>query len=279
MRGSMMVRAAGIVAAGTLAAALAAPAGAQVPALDVAAIPEYESVQPGSAFRVAIRLQVPEGWHIYWVNPGGAGLPTTLAWHVPAGVAAGATEWPYPETDDAGGEVTNIYRGSVVAFSSFSGASDASGRLTLTADLVWGLCKVQCVRQTRTVSVTVPVSSRASRRSAAWASAEAAAHLLPMRERGATFTATARGDSVRLVLAGLKAGPAPGSWVTYFPLEPGLPSVVAQVRPVSGGTAIALPKAAAGDSAARLAGVLVPSHASGSPPPVRAIAVDVPVTR
>ncbi len=261
-------------------AAVFAPASrAQVPVVDVSAIPEFQTVQPGGAFRVAVRLQVPEGWHIYWINPGSAGLPTTLAWRVPAGVTAGATEWPYPETDDAGGEVTNVYRGNAVAFSSFTTARDASGRLALTADLVWGLCKVQCVRQSRTVSVTVPVATRASQRSAGWAAAEAAARFLPMRERGATLTAAVKGDSVRLVLAGLKAGPAAGSWVTFFPLEPGLRSVVAQVRPVPGGTAIALPKAAAGDSAARLAGVLVAAHASGSPPPVRAIAVDVPVAR
>jgi len=262
------------------AAVPVAPGRAQVPEVDVAAVPEFAAVQPGGTFRVALRLQVPEGWHIYWINPGPAGLPTTLAWQVPAGVTAGATEWPYPETDDAGGDVTNVYRGTVVAFSSFTAGRDASGRLTLSADLVWGLCRVQCVRQERTVSVTVAVSTRAPQRSADWAAAEAASRFLPMRERGATFTATARGDSVRLVLAGLKAGPAPGSWVTYFPLEPGLPSLVAQVRGAEGGTLIVLPRAVVGDSTAvRLTGVLVAAHAAGAPPPVRAIAVDAPVAR
>jgi len=270
------------IVTGTLAcaAALAATARAQAPVMDVGAIPEYDAVQPGGTFRVAIRLQVPEGWHIYWTNPGTSGLPTTLAWRVPAGVTAGATEWPYPETDDADGDVTNVYRGTVVAFSSFTAGRDASGRLTLSADLVWGLCRVQCVRQERTVTVTLAVSTRAPQRSADWAAAEAASRFLPMRERGATFTATARGDSVRLVLAGLKAGPAPGSWVTYFPLEPGLPSLVAQVRGAEGGTLIVLPRAVVGDSTAvRLTGVLVAAHAAGAPPPVRAIAVDAPVTR
>lgn len=267
---------------GTLACAvaLAAAARAQAPVMDVGAIPEYDAVQPGGTFRVALRLEVPEGWHIYWTNPGTSGLPTTLAWQVPADVSAGATEWPYPETDDAGDDVTNVYRGTVVAFSTFTVAPGASGRLALAAHLVWGLCRVQCVRQERTVTVTVAVSTRVQQRSADWAAAEAASRFLPMRERGATFTATARGDSVRLVLAGLKAGPAPGSWVTYFPLQPGLPSMVAPVRSIEGAVTVTLPHGAAGDSTAlRLTGVLVAAHAPGSPPPVRAIAVDVPVTR
>ncbi len=271
----------GRVAAACLAwaAALVAAARAQAPAVTVSAIPEFAAVQPGAAFRVAVRLQVPAGWHIYWVNPGSAGLPTTLAWRVPAGVTAGATEWPYPETDDAGGEVTNVYRGSVVAFSSFAVASGVSGRITLTAELVWGLCKVQCVRQTRSLQVTLPVTARRTERSTGWAEAEAATRFLPMRERGATLTAAAKGDSVRLVLAGLKAGPAPGSWVTWFPLEPGRPSVVAQVRGEAGGVVVLLPRPPADRTPAHLAGVLVAAHAPGSPPPVRAIAVDVPVTR
>jgi DsbC/DsbD-like thiol-disulfide interchange protein len=258
------------------AAALPAAARAQAPLVDVSAVPEYASVQPGSAFRVAIRAVLPAGWHIYWINPGPSGLPTTVAWHLPAGVTGGDTEWPFPETDDAGGEVSNVYRGTVVAFSSFV-APATPGRITLRADLVWGLCRLQCVRQERTVEATVRVTNGAAVRSPAWAEAEAATRLLPMRQRGATLTAAEHDDSVRLVLAGLRAGPAPGSWVTYFPLQQGLRSIVAPVRAFENGLAVVLPRAAA--DSARLIGLLVAAHAPGAPPPVRAIAVDVPVTR
>jgi len=264
-------------AAALALAAVAGTARAQVPSMDVSVVPEFASVQPGGALRVALRLGIPPGWHIYWINPGSAGLPTTLAWQLPAGVSGGATDWPYPETDESGGEVTNVYRGTVVAFSSFTAAPAASGRVKLTAHLVWGLCQAQCVRQERTVEVTVPVSSRAPQRTTAWSEAEAAARFLPLREPGAVLTAVARGDTVRLDLVGLRAGPEPGSWVTYFPLAPGLPSAVAQVRTAPGGIAVTLPRAVA--DSARLTGVLVPAHAPGAPPPGRAIAVDAALTR
>jgi DsbC/DsbD-like thiol-disulfide interchange protein len=258
------------------AVALAAGARAQAPVVDVTAVPEYAGVQPGGTFRVAIRLLLPAGWHIYWINPGPGGLATTLAWHLPGGVTGGETEWPYPETD--GADDANVYRGTVVVFSTFSARPGVTGRATLTADMVWGLCREQCVRQERTVTLTLPVARGAPVRTSAWSEAEVAARFLPMHRLDATIEAAAKGDSIRLVMTAPAAGPAPGSWVTWFPLEQGRASVVAPVRAVPGGIAVTLPRAAAtGAPPGRLSGVLVPAHAPGSPPPVRAIAVQVTV--
>ena len=267
-----------VAASVVLAAVTVAAARAQAPVVDVSAVPEYAAVQPGDAFRVAIRLLLPAGWHIYWTNPGPGGLATTLAWHVPAGVTGGETEWPYPETDDAGADVANVYRGTVVLFSTFAAASELTGRVTLTADMVWGLCREQCVRQERTVTLTLPVAHGAPIRTSAWSDAEVAARFLPMHRPNAKFSAVAKGDSIRLVMTALAAGPAPGSWVTWFPLEQGRPSLVAPVRAAPGGIAVTLPRGAAtGAPPGRLTGILVPAHAPGSPPPVRAVAVQVAV--
>lgn len=267
----------------TLAALLATGAAplaarAQAPVVELSAVPEYAVVAPGAAFRVAVRLQIPDGWHIYWTNPGPSGLATTLSWRVPAGITGGGTDWPYPETDDAA-EPTNVYRGNVVLFSSFTAAPGSSGAVELVGTLKWGICRVVCVQQSREVTVPLRVRPGAVARTPAWAQAEAATRFLPMRERGATFAAAAQGDSVRLTITGLKAGPGPGSWATYFAGQPGRRSFVVPVRPAAGGITITLPRAAAGDSASNLAGVLVAAHARGTPPPVRAIAVEVPVTK
>ncbi len=261
------------------AVALAAAAQAQAPDVQVSAIPEYSAVAPGAGFRVAVRLGLPAGWHIGWINPGTSGLATTIAWHLPSDVSGGAIEWQYPETDDAGGDVVHVYRGTVVLISSFATKSGIAGPVDLSADLSWGICRVVCVQQHRTVTLTLPVAPGVPVRSSTWAEAEAATRLLPMRERGAIFAAVPQGDSVRLEVTGLKAGPAPGSWATYFPLTPGKRSVVAPVRAIAGGIAVTLPRAAMSDSApGRLSGVLVAAHAPGAPPPVRAIAVDVSIT-
>ena len=59
-------------------------------------IAREQSVRPGQPFLVAVRLMMDEGWHTYWKNPGDAGIPTAVAWEVPAGFSAGPIRWPVP---------------------------------------------------------------------------------------------------------------------------------------------------------------------------------------
>jgi thiol:disulfide interchange protein DsbD len=253
-------------------------AAAQAPEVAVRAVAEYTAVRPGTPFRVAVRLAIPEGWHIYWTNPGPGGLPTAMAWHLPAGVQAGPTDWPYPETDESAADVTNVYRGTVVTFSTFQAQPDASGALRLTADLSWGICKAVCIQQRRSVFVVLRAGPGAPDRSPGWSEMEAARSRLPVRQPDAQFAATAHGETVTLTAIGLKGGPPAGSWVTFFPARPGRKSAVAQVKEAGGGIAVTLPQfTTEGATPNRLDGVLVAAHAPGALPPVRAIAVDVAV--
>src|SRR5688572_19613485 len=55
------------------------------------------AARPGDTVLAGVRLQMQEGWHIYWRNPGGPGIPTSIKWELPPGVTAGAIQWPTPE--------------------------------------------------------------------------------------------------------------------------------------------------------------------------------------
>jgi DsbC/DsbD-like thiol-disulfide interchange protein len=69
-----------------------------------------QSIQPGRAFTVALRLEHEPHWHTYWLNPG-TGLPTSLVWQLPEGFTAGEIEWPAPIVikDHTGTVVGNGY--------------------------------------------------------------------------------------------------------------------------------------------------------------------------
>src|SRR5258708_2494423 len=60
-------------------------------------VPEAGSVVPGGTLWVDLHLEIDPGWHTYWRNPGDSGLPTEIAWELPAGFSAGDIEWPAPE--------------------------------------------------------------------------------------------------------------------------------------------------------------------------------------
>src|SRR6202521_1913436 len=84
------------LAVATPAARAASPA---VPSEPVAArlVPEAGSVAPGGTLWVDLHLDIAPGWHTYWRNPGDSGLPTEIAWNLPAGFSAGDIVWPVPE--------------------------------------------------------------------------------------------------------------------------------------------------------------------------------------
>lgn len=263
-----------------LVAAFAPAVRAQAPEVQVRAVPEFAAVRPGGTFRVAVQLQIPQGWHIGWINPGAGGLATTIAWRTPKFVEARETAWPYPETDDAGGEISHVYRGTVVLFSTFDAAQELPGSPTLSAELEWGLCRAQCVQQHREVRLSLPVTQRAPHRSRTWAEVDLAERSLPIRVPAGDIRLVVAGDSATATLSRLRNGPAPDSWLTFFPLEPGRRSVVGRVHGAVGGITLTLPgRVLSGSPPGRLAGVLVGAHAPGAPPALRPLAVDVTVGR
>jgi thiol:disulfide interchange protein DsbD len=49
-----------------------------------------------AAVRIGVLLALDPGWHVYWRNPGGSGLPTELALSVDQ-ARVGPVQWPHPE--------------------------------------------------------------------------------------------------------------------------------------------------------------------------------------
>ena len=58
---------------------------------------EVEAIAPGQTFTVALFLDHNESFHTYWMNPGTAGLATSLKWTLPEGFEASPIRWQVPE--------------------------------------------------------------------------------------------------------------------------------------------------------------------------------------
>ena len=48
------------------------------------------------SFYVGIRLQMQEGWHTYWENPGDSGSPFDAEWATDVDVIVENVQWPTP---------------------------------------------------------------------------------------------------------------------------------------------------------------------------------------
>jgi thiol:disulfide interchange protein DsbD len=76
---------------------LASVGGAAENPLHVEIVAESAGIQPGRPFYVGLLLRHPPGYHTYWKFPGIVGVPTGIAWKLPAGWKADPIEWPAPE--------------------------------------------------------------------------------------------------------------------------------------------------------------------------------------
>lgn len=86
----------------------------QTDPVHVELIHENSSIQANHPFWVAIRLNVQDGWHSYWKNPGDAGMAPAIEWDLPAGFKASAIEWPYPHKFTLNSTIGYGYEGEVL---------------------------------------------------------------------------------------------------------------------------------------------------------------------
>jgi thiol:disulfide interchange protein len=113
---------------------------------------------PGKPLWLGLKLEHIPHWHTYWKNAGDSGLPTTMSWTLPAGVAAGEIDWPAPKKLPIGPLLNFGYEGTVllpVPLTISSRMEGAAIHLKLDAD--WLVCKIECIPQSGTFELDVPV--------------------------------------------------------------------------------------------------------------------------
>lgn len=123
-------------------------------------IQEEETIQPNRPFWVAIRLEIEEGWHVYWKNPGDAGIPVKVNWKLPEGFQVNSLQWPFPEKFDLEKLVGFGYEKEVVFLAQLTPpATFTSGtELPLQAQIHWLVCSPgNCQPGSTSVNLTVKV--------------------------------------------------------------------------------------------------------------------------
>lgn len=190
-----------------------------------------QGVAPGAPLQLGLLLQHQPGWHTYWKNPGDSGLPTELAWQLPAGLDAGEIAWPVPEKIRIETLANYGYEGTVLlpvplqVASNFAPPLSAGaltsdggtgGTVTVRLHANWLVCKRECIPEEGDFTLQLPVRGSTALHTAAFDAALAAQpQALP------TDSGTARVDGERLALrvAGLPAA-ARGQTLQLFPESP-----------------------------------------------------------
>ena len=241
-------------------------------------VPAATALTPGTPLTVALRLKMQKGWHTYWQNPGESGLPTTLAWKLPAGLTAGPIQWPPPQALPVGPLVNYGYEGEVLLLTDIAATSAVSsaGPATLQARADWLVCREICIPEGADLALTLPIAPQSSA-APHWGETIARTRAsLPRPLAGWTVAAIGKGPQVEVALTPDADRGDPGE-IRFFPfaegkIEPSAPQTLTR----DGATLrLMLPVASqrAGEFT-RVAGVLTASKGFGAS---AAASIDVPL--
>ena len=152
-----------------LALFVAAPAVAQLApgeqAIAIELVPEGRSIAPGSTATLAFVMRPRPGWHGYWVNPGDAGRPDTVAWRLPQGGEAGPLRYPVPERLIISGLMNYVFAREYALLADIRVPQGApqSAVLPISAELDYLACTDRiCVPQRSIVSTELRVGPASS---------------------------------------------------------------------------------------------------------------------
>lgn len=176
-----------------------------------------DAVAPGEHFQVALVQKIAPGWHTYWQNPGDSGEATQIDWRLPAGLSAGAIQWPAPKALRVEPLVNFGFEGEVLLPVEIAVPDTArpGETLTLQANATWLVCEKICIPEEGAFTLELPVGQAAVVDEAAQSRIEAARAALP-KPAGFRGRLAADGETLVLSLPGLAAAP---SDLRFFPVS------------------------------------------------------------
>lgn len=158
-------------------------------------------IQPGRPFRLGIRFEIMDQWHVYWRNPGDSGIEPIIDWQLPEGFTGGALQWPHPQRFDDPPYATFGYEEDVLLARTIETPSDLAPGQTVefSADVEWQVCKDICIVQDDVVRLQLEVRDEPPEPSTAWRDTfERAAKRLPVTDPEWNFQVSVADDGHRL---------------------------------------------------------------------------------
>jgi DsbC/DsbD-like thiol-disulfide interchange protein len=143
---------------GVLAFAIASLAAADESHVRARLVADAGEIRAGESFHLGVLLEPEPGWHVYWRNPGEAGLATDVVFGLPAGYAVGELQWPTPvEFEQPGGIIGYGYEDPVVLAAEVTVSGGVPSSAPATVNASWLACKDVCVLGSAKLEAALPL--------------------------------------------------------------------------------------------------------------------------
>jgi thiol:disulfide interchange protein DsbD len=126
--------------------AFAASSAADAPHVHVQLVTPEDQLYPGGNNSIGLYFKLEPGWHVYWQNAGDSGEPPHIRWTLPAGVTAGALQFPAPKRLPLGPLMDFGYEDQVLFPIAIQIADNVKdGPAVLDAKVDWLVCREVCI--------------------------------------------------------------------------------------------------------------------------------------
>ena len=126
-------------------------------------VSDLEGVEPGGTFHLGVVLAPEPGWHVYWRNPGEAGLATELLYDLPDGYRVGEVQWPIPVAFTQPGEIAGYgYENEVLLAAEVTAPDHVESTIPAKLSASWLACKDVCVYGSSEISIRLPLTGSES---------------------------------------------------------------------------------------------------------------------
>lgn len=141
--------------------ALGASSAADAPHVHVQLMVLPQTLSAGQTADAGFHFKLEPGWHIYWKNPGDAGEAPRVQWTLPAGITAGALQYPAPKRLPLGPLMDFGYENEVLFPLTLDVAKTAQpGPAVLHAKVSWLVCRATCIPGKAELEISRNVSAQ-----------------------------------------------------------------------------------------------------------------------
>ncbi len=124
---------------------------------------DHAEIAPGQTFHVGVLLDITEGWHIYWRNPGDSGMSTAVHLTAADGFKVETVRYPLPILFEQPGDLQGIgYEKQTMFIAKVTAPAEwEPGRsFAIGAEVEWLACKDVCVPGGTKLKLTLPTAEQ-----------------------------------------------------------------------------------------------------------------------
>lgn len=153
---------------------------------DVRLVADADAFTPGEPLWVGVQFELDPHWHVYWQNPGDAGMPPSVTWDLPEGFTASELQYPVPQRFEYSGLVGYGYEGEVTYLVQITPPDELpDGPVTLAAKIDYLICDPsRCVPESAEAAVELTGDASVTHRLSAALAALPAGESPAVREAG-----------------------------------------------------------------------------------------------